>query len=191
MLAMGSVEAVLVVANAAASLTLSGILSNGAGVLALTQSGAGTTTLTGYESYTGATNVTGGTLQIGNGTTGSLGATAVTVSGTGAPDYKPTNKFNPGGEHQSQWSDHHADRDSVGNQYAFRSHQWHGCSQSQWLGDDDHHEQRYLYGSDQCQCGHSVPLRLGLHRRGKHGECRHQRHADGKWLHSWQCHAHR
>ena len=66
------------------ALALTGTLSDGAGVLALTQSGSGTTTVTGNNTYSGATTLTAGTLQVGNGTSGSLnGASAVTVSGSG------------------------------------------------------------------------------------------------------------
>ena len=73
-----------VVVNSANSNTLSGILSNAAGTLSLTQSGTGagvTTTLTGANTYTGATLVSAGTLQIGNGV--AVGAsTANSVSTT-------------------------------------------------------------------------------------------------------------
>ena len=60
----------LVNVNSAKGLTLSGALSNGgAGTLALTQSGTGTTILTGANTYSGATTVSAGTLQIGDGST--------------------------------------------------------------------------------------------------------------------------
>ena len=73
----------LVSINSTSNFTLSGALSNGAGTLALTKAGAGTTTLTGGDSYTGATTVSAGSLQIGDGTGGNLtGTSAVTVSGT-------------------------------------------------------------------------------------------------------------
>ena len=63
-----------------ASQVLSGGIS-GAG--SLSQSGAGTLTLTGLNSYTGATTVNGGTLQIGDGTSGSLAAaSALTINGS-------------------------------------------------------------------------------------------------------------
>ena len=61
--------------------TLSGIISDD-GTGAFTQAGTGTTVLTAANTYTGATTVTAGTLQIGNGTTGSISnASAVSVSG--------------------------------------------------------------------------------------------------------------
>ncbi|MBW8780616.1 MAG: autotransporter-associated beta strand repeat-containing protein [Verrucomicrobia bacterium] len=64
--------------NGAGTTTLSGIVS---GTGSLTQSGSGTLTLTGDNTYSGATTVNAGTLQIGNGTTGSIAAgSAVTVA---------------------------------------------------------------------------------------------------------------
>lgn len=53
------------------------IQENTAGKISLIKNGTGTFTLGGYNSYTGATSVTGGTLAI----SGALGATAITVSG--------------------------------------------------------------------------------------------------------------
>jgi autotransporter-associated beta strand protein len=53
--------------------TLSGVVSGGT----LNKAGAGTLTLTGTNTY-GTTTISAGTLQIGNGTTGSLGTGAVT-----------------------------------------------------------------------------------------------------------------
>jgi autotransporter-associated beta strand protein len=60
--------------------TFGGTLINGGGTLSLTQAG-GQTTLTGANTYTGATTVTTGTLALGSG--GSLGATTVSA-GAGA-----------------------------------------------------------------------------------------------------------
>jgi autotransporter-associated beta strand protein len=65
--------------NRSDALTLS---QNISGSGSLTQAGSGTTTLLGANSY-GATNISAGTLQIGNGgTTGTLGTGAVVNNGT-------------------------------------------------------------------------------------------------------------
>ena len=61
--------------SAAGTNTLNGAIS---GTGALVKSGAGTLTLTGASTYTGATTVSAGTLAVGSG--GSLGATTVTVN---------------------------------------------------------------------------------------------------------------
>src|SRR5204862_540159 len=66
--------------NRSAPITVAGAIS-GSG--ALVQAGTGTTILTGNNSYCGATTISAGTLQIGNGgTTGSLGTGSVTNNGT-------------------------------------------------------------------------------------------------------------
>lgn len=55
--------------------TYSGVIANGASGMSLTKTGSGTQILTGANTYTGDTNINGGTLQIGNGgTTGKLSA---------------------------------------------------------------------------------------------------------------------
>ena len=65
--------------------TVSAVL---AGTNGLTQSTAGTTTLTGTNSYTGGTTISAGTLQVGNGgTTGTLGSGTITDNGTLAYDF--------------------------------------------------------------------------------------------------------
>ena len=69
----------LVTTIASGTNTLSGVMS-GAG--AFTQNGTGLSILAGANTYSGATTVLQGTLQIGNGTTGSiLAASPVTVTG--------------------------------------------------------------------------------------------------------------
>ncbi len=72
--------------SSAATMTVSGALTDGAsGQLALNQSGTGTTILTNTSTYTGATGVSGGTLQIGNGAAGNItGTSGVTVGTAGA-----------------------------------------------------------------------------------------------------------
>lgn len=68
--------------TSSSSSTFDGVVA-GAGPVTMNKAGA-TLTLTGSNSYTGATNVLAGTLQLGNGTTGELtGTSGVTVSGTG------------------------------------------------------------------------------------------------------------
>jgi hypothetical protein len=62
--------------NAATAGALSGVISGGG---SLVKQGAGTTSLTGNNSYTGITTISAGSLQIGNATTtGTLGSGAVT-----------------------------------------------------------------------------------------------------------------
>jgi fibronectin-binding autotransporter adhesin len=64
----------------AANTSFSGIIT-GSG--ALTKSGTGTLTLSGANDYAGATNITAGTLIVGDGTSGSAINSAFSVSGTG------------------------------------------------------------------------------------------------------------
>jgi autotransporter-associated beta strand protein len=63
----------LSVGNNGGSATFSGVIglitSGGSGTISLTKNGSGTQTLTGSNSYTGGTTVSGGILQLGDGTT--------------------------------------------------------------------------------------------------------------------------
>jgi autotransporter-associated beta strand protein len=82
-----------IVSNAAGTVTLtignsngtggnySGVIANGTGTVALTKTGSGTITLSGANTYTGATSVSGGTLLV-NGSLASGSAVSVTNSGT-------------------------------------------------------------------------------------------------------------
>lgn len=80
-------DSLLTVSAASGSTTFGGVISDGAtNKIALTKSGASTQILTGANTYTGVTTVSGGTLQIGNGsTTGSIDGTSnVVLSGSGS-----------------------------------------------------------------------------------------------------------
>jgi hypothetical protein len=64
--------------NSATAGTLSGMISGGG---SLVKQGAGTTTLTGTNTYAGTTTISAGTLQVGSGgSTGTLGAGEVTLA---------------------------------------------------------------------------------------------------------------
>jgi autotransporter-associated beta strand protein len=58
--------------------TFNGVIKNTGGTLALSKVGSGVFTLTGSNTYTGATTVSAGTLALGSG--GSIGVSAVTVA---------------------------------------------------------------------------------------------------------------
>lgn len=68
----GGAGATLTTGNNNASTTFSGVIQDGPGVTGLTKVGTGTFTLTGANTYTGLTTISGGTLQIGSGATGSI-----------------------------------------------------------------------------------------------------------------------
>ena len=66
------------------STVFSGIIQDAAGQVSLTHVGTGSLTLTGSNTYTGPTTITAGSLQIGNGSTGSISASsAVSINSGG------------------------------------------------------------------------------------------------------------
>ncbi|MCX7003829.1 MAG: autotransporter-associated beta strand repeat-containing protein, partial [bacterium] len=65
------------------SSAFSGVIKNTAGTLALTKIGTGTLTLSGVNTYAGATTVDGGTLLVNNPSGSGTGSGAVTVNNTG------------------------------------------------------------------------------------------------------------
>ena len=74
--------------------TFAGVLGVNASNMAnfgLTKAGNGTLILSGANLYTATTNVSNGTLQVGNGTSGSLTTGALTFSGTGRFNYQGAN----------------------------------------------------------------------------------------------------
>jgi autotransporter-associated beta strand protein len=78
------------------NLTLSGVISEASASGGLAKTGSGVLQLTGAESYTGATTVTNGTLQVGNGISGSLNsgsAVSVAAAGVLAIDQADTTSF--------------------------------------------------------------------------------------------------
>lgn len=87
--------------NVTTTQAFSGVLRDGDGIgtdgtLALTKSGAGTQTLSGANSYTGATVVNGGVLSITNGS--ALGATTAGTTQTGASEVRLSGGITVGAE---------------------------------------------------------------------------------------------
>jgi len=70
--------------NQSADTTYSGIIENGSGEFALTKTGTGTLTLSGANTYTGATAVNNGTLQVNGSLTSAVTiSSGATLAGTG------------------------------------------------------------------------------------------------------------
>jgi fibronectin-binding autotransporter adhesin len=75
----------ITVTNAAATLTVGGVIDDGASTFGLTKAGAGTLALSGANTYNGATTISAGTLRISG--TGSInGSSGITLNG-GQLDY--------------------------------------------------------------------------------------------------------
>jgi autotransporter-associated beta strand protein len=68
--------ATVAVADPAGVLTVSGVIAQSGGTYGLAKAGPGTLVPTGSSSYTGATIVSAGTLQLGDGTAGHDGSLA-------------------------------------------------------------------------------------------------------------------
>jgi fibronectin-binding autotransporter adhesin len=77
--------ATLTVSPAAGSATYAGAINNGAGTTAFTVNGAGEQVLTGINGYTGATNITGGTLTVATGGMINSGTSGIFVAGSATP----------------------------------------------------------------------------------------------------------
>ena len=67
--------------------TLAAIIGDNTGATSLTKSGVGSWTLAGTNTYTGTTTIQGGTLNVGNGTSGSLTSGPLTFSNTGTVNF--------------------------------------------------------------------------------------------------------
>ncbi len=89
----------IITQNSANALTIqSDIIDNGSGIVSLSQAGAGTTILTGVNSYTGATVINSGTLQLGDGgVTGTLHAFG-TITNNGTVIFNHSNDISQGTE---------------------------------------------------------------------------------------------
>gem|GEM_PF-2059002 len=87
-LSSGTISGAGTLTGSSYALTDTGTISAnlGGNAATLTKTGAGTSTLSGNNTYSGATSITAGTLQL---TAGSLGNTAISLSGTGTLAAQP------------------------------------------------------------------------------------------------------
>ena len=80
----GSMRRCVLTGSSASSSEYAGRISDGAGTVGLAKQGAGALTLSASNSYTGTTTITSGTLQVGDGMSGSISSSsAVTVASAG------------------------------------------------------------------------------------------------------------
>lgn len=76
----GSSNAILTAGAAGGSTTFGGVIADGSKAISLTKSGAGTLTLTGINTYSGATTITNGTISVANiGIGGNLGTATIPI----------------------------------------------------------------------------------------------------------------
>ena len=85
---------VLTAGNNNQTSTFGGVIKNTAGTVALTKTGSGTLTLTGADSYTGNTTVSGGTLEIAQATLATNSTVTVAGSAFLQLDFATTNTVN-------------------------------------------------------------------------------------------------
>ena len=87
----------LTVGNNNASSTFGGVIQNSTGMLGMTKTGSGTLTLTGIDTYIGATAITGGTLQVGGvGVLGGGNYAAAIANGARSSSTPAATKRSPG-----------------------------------------------------------------------------------------------
>ena len=171
--------------TSSSSSTFAGIIADGTSTISsLTMNKASSTLiLTGAKpTYSGATTVSAGTLQVGDGTTTntSLGTGAITVSGTGIlavdlPDMSTFSLHSVKTERRRR----HVEDHSSGHQYTFRNNQRHGWLESKWYRDHGHPRHPEFYRHDHRERRNAASRRHP--RRGQQGQCGRHRHASRGW----------
>ena len=94
----GATSSTLTLNSSSGSTTFGGVIGGGSGAISLVKSGVGTQVLSGINTYTGATTVSAGQLQIGaGGTAGSLASAAVSVASGGTIAFNRSDAITYGG----------------------------------------------------------------------------------------------